>query len=98
MIGITLNRRDMARIDGMLRDADRRVQRGEELFLLELASVLRREVQGADPRVPAGGKGKGRTYKYAHRLRMAGVEGMPRAEAAVAIWLKVGPASCGRRT
>jgi len=89
MIGITLNRRDMARIDGMLRDADRRVQRGEELFLLELAALLRREVQGADPKVPAGGKGKGRTYKYASKLRMATVEGMPRAEAAVAVWLKV---------
>ena len=90
MIAITLDKRSRARVEGMLRAADARVARGEELFLLEIAGVLRREVQEAAPKVATGRRG--RQYKYTQHLQLTGVEGMPHAEAAVAVWIKRSPA------
>lgn len=86
MISVTLDKASKRIVDGMLKNADKRVERGEQLFLLELAAVLQREVQGKDPKVPGGRKG--RKYKYADRLRMGTIEGAPKVEASVAVWLE----------
>lgn len=85
MISVKLDKRSARLVNDMLRNAEERVDRAEELFLGELAGVLRAAVQEKAPTVPGAG---GRPYKYATALRVATVEGVSRVDACVAVWLQ----------
>lgn len=84
MISISFDPKSKKIIDGMMRTYATRVARGEALLVHELATVLYREVVGANAKV----MGKRRKpQSYAKKLKVALVEGSP-ADAMAAVYLE----------